>query len=188
MFHTLRSWLNADARPNIPLKLRPFATFHSLRSWSNAAAFQNIHQKSSTAPTSHLLIGGLRVLKSSNKRSILVTAETFHSSIGPYFLPPSEFSYPSGFKQYAFTSSRMLLSSLNASEADVDPAMQKNVMIRKQMKFIVAVFVVVVARATTSLNGVYYSTSTGNTETIAGYIAEAAGVRRPIRHQSPRRR
>jgi len=32
------------------------------------------------------------------------------------------------------------------------------------------------ARATTSLNGVYYSTSTGNTETIAGYIAEAAGA------------
>merc|ERR1711935_1196854 len=32
------------------------------------------------------------------------------------------------------------------------------------------------ARASTSLNaGVYYSTSTGNTETIAGYIAEAAG-------------
>ena len=32
------------------------------------------------------------------------------------------------------------------------------------------------ARSTTSLNGVYYSTSTGNTETIAGYIAEAAGA------------
>lgn len=31
------------------------------------------------------------------------------------------------------------------------------------------------ARAPTALNGVYYSTSTGNTETIAGYIAEAAG-------------
>jgi flavodoxin I len=32
------------------------------------------------------------------------------------------------------------------------------------------------ARASTSLNAVYYSTSTGNTETIAGYIAEAAGA------------
>eukprot|EP00555_Chaetoceros_dichaeta_P003125 CAMPEP_0198248408 /NCGR_PEP_ID=MMETSP1447-20131203/161_1 /TAXON_ID=420782 /ORGANISM="Chaetoceros dichaeta, Strain CCMP1751" /LENGTH=189 /DNA_ID=CAMNT_0043932773 /DNA_START=132 /DNA_END=698 /DNA_ORIENTATION=- len=31
------------------------------------------------------------------------------------------------------------------------------------------------ARSSTALNGVYYSTSTGNTETIAGYIAEAAG-------------
>merc|ERR1719445_364572 len=35
-----------------------------------------------------------------------------------------------------------------------------------------------VARPTTSLNmaGVYFSTSTGNTETIAGYIAEAVGT------------
>jgi len=32
------------------------------------------------------------------------------------------------------------------------------------------------ARTSTSLNAVYYSTSTGNTETIAGYIAEAAGA------------
>jgi len=32
------------------------------------------------------------------------------------------------------------------------------------------------ARASTSLNAVYYSTSTGNTETIAGYVAEAAGA------------
>merc|ERR1740124_1545225 len=151
MFHSLRSWLNADAPPNIPLKLRPFATFHSLRSWSNAAAFQNIHKKLLTAPTFHFLIGGLQVLKSSNKRSIFFTAETFHSSIGPYFLPPSEFSYPSGFKQYAFTSSRMLLSSLNASEADVDPAIQKKVMIRKQREFIVAVVVVVVAVAVVAL-------------------------------------
>merc|ERR1719162_2092724 len=31
-------------------------------------------------------------------------------------------------------------------------------------------------RTSTSLNAVYYSTSTGNTETIAGYIAEAAGA------------
>ena len=31
-------------------------------------------------------------------------------------------------------------------------------------------------RSSTALNGVYYSTSTGNTETIAGYIAEAAGA------------
>jgi len=30
-------------------------------------------------------------------------------------------------------------------------------------------------RSMTALNGVYYSTSTGNTETIAGYIAEAVG-------------
>jgi len=30
-------------------------------------------------------------------------------------------------------------------------------------------------RSSTALNGVYYSTSTGNTETIAGYIAEAVG-------------
>lgn len=35
------------------------------------------------------------------------------------------------------------------------------------------------ARSTTALDmsvGLYYSTSTGNTETVAGYIAEAAGV------------
>jgi len=31
------------------------------------------------------------------------------------------------------------------------------------------------ARSSTALNGVYYSTSTGNTETIAGYIADAVG-------------
>jgi len=30
-------------------------------------------------------------------------------------------------------------------------------------------------RSMTALNGVYYSTSTGNTETIAGYISEAVG-------------
>jgi len=31
------------------------------------------------------------------------------------------------------------------------------------------------ARSSTALNAVYYSTSTGNTETIAGYIADAVG-------------
>ena len=31
-------------------------------------------------------------------------------------------------------------------------------------------------RARTSLDAIYYSTSTGNTETIAGYIAEATGM------------
>merc|ERR1719326_2387958 len=31
-------------------------------------------------------------------------------------------------------------------------------------------------RSSTALNGVYYSTSTGNTETIAGYIADAVGA------------
>ena len=36
------------------------------------------------------------------------------------------------------------------------------------------------ARLSTALNGnigLYYSSSTGNTETVAGYIAEAAGLR-----------
>merc|ERR1740124_1365561 len=102
------------------------------------------------APTSHVLISGLQLdipvadSLNTNKYSILVTAETFHSSIGPYFCPPSEFSYPSGLKQYAVTSAKMLPSSLNASEADVDPAIQKSVIIIKQMKFIVVVVVVVV--------------------------------------------
>jgi len=54
------------------------------------------------------------------------------------------------------------------------------------MKFVIAVILSAVstqawvtpqvARTSTSLNAVYYSTSTGNTETIAGYIAEAAGA------------
>jgi len=79
-----------------------------------------------TALTSQLLISGLQVLKPLNNpthqsatgmsvllnhlnnHSISVTAETFHPPIGPYFFPPSDFSYSAGLLQYSVSSARTL--------------------------------------------------------------------------------